>query len=136
MTIFSCESTQPHPPTGVDHAPFREGGTRRDHRPPESMSLRPLCAQSSFASRSEGEEGLLEEVAFELGPERGARASWREAQAVSAGSWEHLGGAGGLGDWGPSTQSPEYLDIQGIVFPKDLSSMNSTCSLPLLYSRP
>lgn len=53
-----------------------------------------------------------------------------------AGKLGHLGGAGGLGDWGLSTQSPEYLDIQGIVFPKDLSSMNSTCSLPLLHSRP
>ena len=66
------------------------------------MSLRPLCAQSSFGSRSEGEEGLLEEVAFELGPERGTRASWREAQAVSAGSREAGAswwgwGAGGLG---------------------------------------
>ena len=89
--------SRPRPPTGVDHAPFREGGTWLDHRPPESVSLRSLCAQSSFGIRSEGEEGLLEEVAVELGPERGARASRREAQAVSAGSQD--AGAPGWG-WG------------------------------------
>ena len=112
-----------------------------DHRPPESVSRRSLCAQSSFGIRSEGEEGLLEEVAVELGPKRGVRASRREARAVSAGSQD--AGAPGWG-WRRvleelGSQHSEFLSTlisKPLFCPKDLSSMNSTCSLPLLYSRP
>ena len=101
MTIFSRESPSvfalPAPsPHWCGSCSFQGGGGAwLDHRPPESVSHRSLCAQSSFGIRSEGEEGPLEEVAVELGPKRGARASRREVQAVSAGSQD--AGAPGWG---------------------------------------
>lgn len=133
--------SRPHPPTGVDHAPFQGGGAQLDRRPQSPCPLGPCVPRAplGFSVREKRASWRRWPLSWVL--KEGQELPEGEAQAVSAGSQGgykgHLGEAVGRESWGPSTQSPEYLDIQASVLPEG-SFLHEFHLLPptFLYSRP